>query len=321
MLAVTLYFSHQLTRFERRQGTLEKIFKMQVKRLSILNTSSQSLRDSMERIEMRLGDFRTDWEKQKYVLGLARAKVSRKLLTQQDQDLLAAEAGKTVNMPETAESLYLQAAVEPDIASKIKKLERALEKNPKYEPAYAALGRAYNVARRHEDAFRVLTIAINLKEDDFSLAERCFSQVWLSRHENAIHDCDKSIEINSRSWVPYHYRGFAHYKLKNDKEAEKDWVAAAELRPELVGTLENLGLIYLRNHDWDATLDNAESLNLLDDESSWNWLFTLIAAERRGRDGEATEARKQWNKLRTPQDVEGLKFFLPPDLQSNLEAP
>jgi hypothetical protein len=57
-------------------------------------------------------------------------------------------------------------------------------------------------------------------------------------------------------------------------------------------------------------------VKLIDPESSWNWLFLWISADRLGRKDQSTRAREAWKKFMTSDDVETLKPLLPAELQS-----
>lgn len=249
-------------------------------------------------------------------LQLAQAEVAFEPLTRSEQQALATQR-RIADKKDSAEALYLvgSALVRSDAAAAIKPLMAAVEKDPTFEPAWVALGSAYRYAFQYKNAEGALTTAVKLNPDrTFTRFELCYVQMRLQTVDRNS-ACD-SKAWNVDDWRTFHSSGFNNYNLGNYGEAEKDWRKAAELRPAPAGSLENLGLIYVRQEQWQKAFDNAQIVRLIDAESSWNWLFLSIAADRLGRKEHAREASARWQEFGTKDDVESLTPLLPATLQS-----
>ena len=140
--------------------------------------------------------------------------------------------------------------------------------------------------------------------------------------EMALQDCTYAID-NGRNdyWVPFNYRGFVNYLLNSDQDAIDDWTRAAQQRSQPLAkaeSLENLGLVYLRQREWQLALDNAESVNELWSESPWNCLFRGIAAQELGDMTVAEDALGCWNEFATDRDRVALELYLPEFLHGHL---
>jgi tetratricopeptide (TPR) repeat protein len=289
------------------------VMRVQVTTINRLRQDLFALRDSLERnISARTKDL----DPLSSALELAQAKVAFEPLTREEEEALDTQRRK-VQEQETTQALYLQgsALVTDDPQTAIKKLEAAVGKDPKYEPAWAALGSAYRYAFQYKNAEHALLTAIGMNPNRTSTRfELCYVQMRL---QTVVKDsaCD-SKGWNSNDWRKPHSNGFNAYRLEKYDEAEREWRRAAELRPTPAGSLENLGLIYVRQSQWQKAFDNAQMVKLIDPESSWNWLFLWISADRLGRKDQSTRAREAWKKFMTSDDVETLKPLLPAELQS-----
>jgi len=287
----------------------------QVNDITELRQELFALRGALER---KVSAETKDLDPLSSALELAQAEVAFEPLTRSEEQSLATQR-RITEKGETATALYLQgsALVTSDPSEAITKLTAAVEKDPKYEPAWAALGSAYRYAFQYKNAEKALTTAIGMNPARTSTRfELCYVQMRL-------HTLDKNSACdskgwNSNDWRTPHSSAFNSYRLEKYEEAERDWRKAAELRPAPAGSLENLGLIYLRLGQWQKAFDNAHTVNLIDPESSWNWLFLSIAADRLGQKGQAEAARAKWKEFGTKDDVESLKPLLPAALHSHV---
>jgi tetratricopeptide (TPR) repeat protein len=319
VFAVGAFFSYQLVRFGDRQERLDAEVRDQLRRISDLSNNYNALQGSVDRLRSAQYAAMNSEAKQKYAVSLAQAVVARREITDAEKQILAAQS-KATESGGSVEAMYIQGATEltqakPEVDSAIEKLKGAVKRNPQYAPAQTALGRAYEVAGQYETSQRELEKAIELAKTAPNYAARCWPLVRLGRFDEAVRDCSQAVRLDGGYWPSYNYRGFAYYQLNRDKEAEDDWRTAARLRDEPYRSLENLGLIYLRRKDWRLALSHAEQVNAMNRRRPWNWLFLSIAAEQLGRSDEARQALAEWSKLKSPADVDSLKYFLPRELQ------
>lgn len=131
--------------------------------------------------------------------------------------------------------------------------------------------------------------------------------------------------------ILHHLRAFAYFMLERDKEAEEDWRKAADFTPTLAvdkklaaeqraGSLENVGMIYIRNEKWQEAMNWTESVNALHPGMVWNALFRGIAATKMGLEAEAKTALGIWNTKKKPEDIVELKRFLSPEFHEFIES-
>lgn len=326
VFGVALYVRSQTRDLQQRQASLERDMRdavtYTVSGMSGVREQVYALQGSLERRASHTKQNLSPLEIESYALLLAQAQVDRQPLTATEVELLETERNKT-RPRETVQGRYLKGSslTETDPSSAITILTSALQMDPLYEPARAALGKSYSWAGRNPEALEELTKAIKLNPDrPSSYAERCWVLMALDRAEEAVRDCDQAAKLDSGYWPPYHYRAFAEYRLNKDGPAEEDWRKSAMLRANPADSLENLGLIYLRRGDLQKALDNAQIISLLDSGSAWNWLFLSISLDRLGRTDQAHEAQQMWKKLKSDDDVRILTFLLPAELRRFLTA-
>ena len=163
-----------------------------------------------------------------------------------------------------------------------------------------------------------------MREDAYGYAGRAFAQLRLGDATRVVEDSTRSIQLDADNWVPYNYRAFGHFLLGEDAEAERDWTAASEHRPDPLGKAwvrENLGLIYMRSERWTDALSLTYELTAMDPSSPWVALFAWIAADKIGDQDTAELSRARWTALSEPSTVEALRVYLPEDLHRYLDSP
>ena len=84
-------------------------------------------------------------------------------------------------------------------------------------------------------------------------------------------------------------------------------------------SLENVGLVFLRQEKWQEAYENTEEVNKIHKRKPWNWLIRYIAASELGKDSETSESQKKWKDLRSPKDIKVLRQYLPSSLQKYIE--
>jgi len=320
ILGVGAYVSTQVKALEAKQAKTELVAEAAIQGLKGLNEVRQevfSIKDSAERAAAlaKLNPFSA-------ALELAQVEVDRRPLSNAEKQLLE-DQGTISQAQDTTQALYLVGSglVESDPIQAVTILALAVSKDPGFEPAQVALGKAYSWSGHNEEALDQLIRSAALNPNRaYTNAELCWVLMALDKSKEAVTRCNRSIALDSRNWPAFHYRAFAEYRLGHYDEAMEDWRKASSLRGEASDSLENMGLVYLAKKDWRQARDNAQMVNLLNAESSWNWLFLAIAEDRLGGDDHARPAREEWKKLKTPADLTTLKYLLPPDLRGELDA-
>jgi tetratricopeptide (TPR) repeat protein len=320
ILGVGAYVSIQVRALEEKQAKTELVAEAAIQGLSGLNEVRQevfALKDSTERAAAiaKLDPFSA-------ALELAQVEVDRRPLSTIEKQLLTAQRA-VAQSQDSPKGLYLVGSglIEDDSVQAVAMLALAVAKDPGYEPAQVALGKAYSWSGHNQEAFDQLIRSAALNPNRaYTYAELCWVLMALDKSKEAVERCNRSIELDGRNWPAFHYRAFADFRLGQFDAALEDWRKASSLRGEAADSLENLGLVYLAQKDWKQARDNAQMVNLLNAKSSWNWLFLAIAEDHLGGDDHARPARDQWKHLKAPSDVTTLKFLLPADLTAELEA-
>jgi Tfp pilus assembly protein PilF len=177
--------------------------------------------------------------------------------------------------------------------------------------------------QEYEAAVDDLSIAIEMSPGFVdAYLSRASAYRELGKLDEALEDCDRAIDMAPRNWGAYHTRGHVLFLRNNDDAAMEDWRKAAELtenRADQAGSLENIGLVYLRRGDWREAFEHSREVDAVYDQMAWNALFQAIAADQLGMSDAATAAYARWVTLREPADVEQLRPILPSALLHYLE--
>ena len=91
-------------------------------------------------------------------------------------------------------------------------LSRAIKFNPNKDLFYSIRGDTYSKFGDFKKAAEDFTRAINIKPNYLDYVGRGLSYEMLGNIKKAIKDYDEAVKLNSKSGVPYYYRGMAYYK-------------------------------------------------------------------------------------------------------------
>ena len=119
----------------------------------------------------------------------------------------------------------------------------------------------------------------------------------------------------------YKLRASVYIKLGDEPSAKKAVYEAAAFidRPkEKAGTLENLGLLYIANGDWQRALEHTGEVNDVYDKKPWKWLIRAIAAHNLSQIDLAQEAHAKWTDLKDKNDLALLKLYIGPQIEAYL---
>ncbi|UCE03905.1 MAG: rhomboid family intramembrane serine protease [Candidatus Latescibacterota bacterium] len=202
-------------------------------------------------------------------------------------------------------------------------MDALIAEDPDEVRAYLVRGTTYMLMQEYEAAVDDLTIAIEMSPGFVdAYLSRASAYRELGELDEALEDCDRAIDMAPRNWGAYHTRGHVLFLRNNDDAATEDWRRAAELtenREDQAGSLENIGLVYLRRGDWREAFEHSREVDAVHDQMAWNALFQAIAADQLGMSDAATSAYARWVTLREPTDVEQLRPILPSALLHYLE--
>jgi tetratricopeptide (TPR) repeat protein len=140
---------------------------------------------------------------------------------------------------------------------------------------------------------------------------------------DAIRLYTKGIVLYAQDSESYKNRGLAYLEIGDEGHAEADMRMAIDLiqkqgaSPTLIaGSMENLGLIYIRKKDWKAAYENTEEVRKVNDKTAWNWVIRAIAADSLGLSDEAKTARDKLALSESSLDEEMLSSLLPAEFGS-----
>ena len=260
---------------------------------------------------------------ERHALEIARRELERRELDSADREFLEREAERAAqNSAVTAEQYYILGVQEflaerHDVAQAL--LTQTLERRPNWADVYLARGRNFSAQGDHFRAIQDLSAGIELLDDPQLYAARCYARMQLEQLNEALEDCSYAVDTEQAAyWVALNYRGFVNYLLNRDDDAVSDWEHAAEYRLQPASkaeSLENIGLVYLRQEKWQLALENANRVHDLWSESPWNCLVRRIAAQELGNELVAADAASCWTRFSTPRDRSEIQLYLPETLR------
>jgi membrane associated rhomboid family serine protease len=236
--------------------------------------------------------------------------------------LVAAGAGLATrrDTPFTRATAHLRAG---EYAPAVAEMDRELAAHPDDVRAHLLRGSALLLSRKYDEAIDDLSEVIRFDpQNAFPYSLRATAWTETGELEQALADYDKAVELEPKRGEYLHARAFVHFRLGNDTAAEADWRRAADSQrdPEVkAGSLENIGLIYVRRREWRAALDHADAVDAVHAGMTWNSLFRWIAADQIGVADTARAAETIWRQHRADADVEALRGLLPQTLQRYLD--
>lgn len=188
---------------------------------------------------------------------------------------------------------------------------------------YQGRGYAYLGKREYDLAILDFNEVIRIAPKDSSAyADLGYTYLMKGEYDIALSYIANAIRLDSNCRSAYHDRGFVHFLLGDDTKAESDWRKAADLETDSkrkASTLENIGMIYLKQKKWKTALSHTNSVKAIREDSPWNWLFRAIAAHKIGDDINASSAHRKWSVLRKRSDEKLLLESLPKGLHVYLD--
>ena len=132
---------------------------------------------------------------------------------------------------------------------------------------YIRRGTRANDEGRHEEAIAEYTKAIELNPDNSTTYNRRgFAYDDLCQYEKAIEDYNKAIELNPGYAVAYNNRGFAYKNLEQYERAIEDYSKAIELDPSYARAYNNRGRAYTNLKQYEKAIEDYNKAIELDSD-------------------------------------------------------
>ncbi len=131
----------------------------------------------------------------------------------------------------------------------IQDYNEALRINPRDAKALNNRGDEYTLVGKYDLALKDLDAAIRIEPNPVRLSNRCFARAIVGKLDDAIADCDKSLDMRAKSAVVHGRRGLAYLKLNKLDDAMDDFNTALKISPRQALSLYGRGLIKLRKGD------------------------------------------------------------------------
>jgi tetratricopeptide (TPR) repeat protein len=133
-----------------------------------------------------------------------------------------------------------------------------------------------------------------------------------------------AISIEPEQWLHYNSRATAYLMNGDNEQAIEDYRQATRLagpnKADQASALENIGLIHLREQQWELAFEHANEVNKLDIQHSWNWLIRGIAAAKLERNVDAYVSYDEWYKHKRSTDPYLLKQILPESIHAFIDV-
>ena len=155
--------------------------------------------------------------------------------------------------------------------------DRAILLQPNQPTFHHARGRNRQKLGDLEGALADFNITIDLKPqaavyDDRAEVHRC-----LNNHLEALHDCDRAIELNPKFINAYFLRGLTYAELGDLELALADYTSTIDLDPEHGNALVQRSLIYFRQQDYRHAKQDCQAVKAFDKTCFWsNYILGII---------------------------------------------
>ena len=185
-----------------------------------------------------------------------------------------------------------------------------------YVSARMGVANAYFYSHQFDKAVvefnNVLSLQADSAEAAIGLAN---AHQRLGQRQDQIEAYDRAIAIEPNQWLHFNSRATAYLLDNNNDLAVRDYLQATRLaspvKTDQATALENIGLIHIREQQWQLAFQHANEVNQLDTKHSWNWLIRGIAAAKLKLNVDAYVSFDEWFKYKRSTDPYLLKQLLP----------
>jgi tetratricopeptide (TPR) repeat protein len=314
----------QISNIASRISNLEKTLIDQQSRADNLISELEKNKSALSALEKTTLDRLDDQEKRIHALGL-QFQDSRNITSVQREFLKQEETKSSISgNPATALTLkgisqFLDGKY--DIAYDL--YNEAIHVNPNFVDAYVGRARAERKLHKQKEAIDDLTHALNLSEDanvrEYVLAERARTHMEMEQFDAAQKDISDWGELAKNKAQERNWTGLVNLARKDWTSAEKDFRVAAESEEtpmRKAGYLENIGLIYLDQANWQRAFEWSQEVSKIYDGSGWNAMIQALALDKLGRTDERDVAIRNFVQRNfDPKDVvNDMTTYVPDDL-------
>ncbi len=174
-------------------------------------------------------------------------------------------------------------------------LEKAFKADPENSNICNMLASAYKSIGSAKGAANLFSDAGKMSPDSISSAFFCRGHVFaeLEKHDKAIEQFSKVIELEPKNAAAYNYRGFVYERLQKYDRAIEDFNKAVELDSKFGDAYLNLSEAYIITGNYKRALENiSKSLPILTElkHRAINFYLECIARKLLGIDGAEAEA-------------------------------
>ncbi|MBN1831761.1 MAG: tetratricopeptide repeat protein [Deltaproteobacteria bacterium] len=226
-------------------------------------------------------------------------------------------ASRTTQQPE-AYSYYVTAIgylqdyhKSENVQTAIRILQHALEKDPKFAEAYAALGESLLLQYKHEketkyieEALSACTRALEL-DSHLASGHVCLGNVFTSvgKYEEAVDEFQRALDLEPSSDEAWRGLGSAYEELGLFNEAEKTYRRAIKLKPGYWAGYSQLGNLYIKQGRFPEAAEQYDRVTQLvpDHHFGYNNLGAVYLYE--GRYSEAIPVFQHSVRLRPSEEA------------------
>ncbi len=331
-IIVSLFFAFSLFEFQETNNRIneleDRLIESQTRARELIDKLEETSA-SVETLESKLLERLEDQDAKIHALTLTQKKLEGKKLTTAEQRFLEHEAQKALEKSKSTggfDQFFYggQAAFfRDDYKAAVDKFTKAIELDPERKEAYRFRARSLGHLGDYQGAVRDLSKAILIGPEAAKMyTNRGYYRDLLGDFTEAISDFDRAIELDPSSAQTYHNRGINMMRMGDLARSESDFRKAAEFFTgpiRIAGSLENLGILRLRQQRWQEAFDQTTEVNKIYDRMRWNWLVRAIAADHLGLEKEVEIAHARWRELKVEGDAKALRSYLPKELHHYLE--
>ncbi len=340
MVAVAGAFAMAILRFNQTEAKLDDTRKEVKEVLERIAGIESNINRQQQRAEQLIADLeRTKAgmstlekttldklsEQDKLIHALNLQKIEPEKLSPRQQDFIKEQAKETPNTPPTASKLVVQAFsqyVDGNYDRAIEIYTQALALDPQFSDAYVGRAKVNFKLKKYEQAYVDQTRALELSKGGSTFDLRYMRAkilMKLRRPDEAIGDyIEISNSAEESQLNKLSTNGFVALWKKEYENAERNFRAAADAAPpwNKTGMLENIGLIYLAQSDWDRAYKWSVEISKTSEGSTWNPMIQALAAEKLGMTQQRQEAVKNFIQRNSdPKETfSDLEPYLPDDL-------
>jgi len=141
----------------------------------------------------------------------------------------------------------------------INDLNKVIELNPKYAPAYRNRAGVFETTREYSKAIDDYDSVIKLENDPGDFAKRGMVYSKIQKFDDAIIDYLKAIELNP-TWVDYHLQlGQIYFLNKQYEKVQEEATKAADLNSIIPDPYTLSAMAYMALKKFDQALEQIES--------------------------------------------------------------